>query len=138
VSTPNGDKRKLAVRLKNLVGMTPAVYGHFVVGYDVPNLEKQLKQVGFEPCGSDSYARFFTEILELVINFAYVKLLSKRSQAKVKQGQIAPQNKDQLQSVGKSYKIYSLLYPFCLAFSKLDYLIQFTCGYAVVVEARKV
>jgi ubiquinone/menaquinone biosynthesis C-methylase UbiE len=137
VSTPNGDETKMAVRIKHMIGMNPAEYGHVVVGYDIPDLEDQLIQVGLRPYGSGSYSRFFTEMLELLINFAYVKVLSKKSEADVKQGQIAPQNKDQMKSVEKSYKIYSLAYPFFLAISKLDNLIRFSRGYAVVVEARK-
>ncbi len=138
VTTPNGNERKLANRIKKLVGMRPADYGHVVVGYDIPDLEHQLEQVGLKPCGRSSYSRFFTEIVEFFINFAYVKILSKRGRAEVKQGQIAPQNKDQLKSVEKTYKIYSLIYPFVLVFSKLDLLISFRRGYAVIVEARKV
>ena len=137
VTTPNGDETKLAVRIKNLVGMGPEVYGHIVVGYDVPELEAQMRAAGLSPYAQDSYARFFTEMLELLINFAYVKLLSKGSKAEVKAGQIAPQSEKQLESVEKTYRLYSLIYPFFWAFSKLDGLIGFTRGYAVVVAARK-
>jgi SAM-dependent methyltransferase len=138
LSTPNGNGRKFANRIKHLIGMRPEDYGHVVIGYDVPDLAHQLKAVGFQPGAHGSYARFFTEMLELVINFAYVKVLSKRSKAEVKQGQIAPQNKDQLKSVEKTYKMYSIIYPILLVLSKLDWLVWYRRGYAVVVEGRKV
>lgn len=137
VTTPNGDETKTVVRLKHLVGMRPEDYGHIVVGFDVPDLEKQLLAVGLAPYAHSSYARFFTELLELAINFAYVKVLSKRSEAKVEKGQIAPQNQDQIKSVEKQYKLYSLIYPFFWAFSQLDALVSFRRGYAVIVAARK-
>ena len=137
VTTPNGDAKKLAVRIKLLIGMRPEDYGHVVIGYDVPDLENQLRQVGLEPYANSSYARFFTEIMELVINFAYVKVLSKRSKAKVEKGQIAPQSVDQVKSVEKTIKLYSMLYPFFLLVSKLDFLDVSRRGYAVVVAARK-
>lgn len=137
VTTPNGDAKKLAVRIKLLIGMRPEDYGHQVIGYDVPDLEKQLQQVGLKPYADSSYARFFTEIMELLINFAYVKVLSKRSQAKVEKGQIAPQNIDQVKSVEKTLKLYSVLYPFFLLVSKLDFLDLSKRGYAVIVAARK-
>jgi len=137
VTTPNGDGSKLANRIKKMIGMRPEDYGHFVIGYDVPDLQKQLENVGLKPYTHTSYARFFTEMLELVINFAYVKVLSKRSKAKVEKGQIAPQNKDQIESVKKTYRLYSLVYPFFLLFSKLDALVSFRRGYAVVVAACK-
>jgi ubiquinone/menaquinone biosynthesis C-methylase UbiE len=137
VTTPNGDAGKLAVRIKLLIGMRPEDYGHVVIGYDIPDLEKQLQQVGLKPYANSSYARFFTEIMELVINFAYVKVLSKRSQAKVEKGQIAPQNIDQVKSVEKTIKMYSLIYPIFFLVSKLDFLDLSKRGYAVVVAARK-
>jgi hypothetical protein len=89
------------------------------------------------PVGYDSYARFFTELLELAINFGYVKLLARRSRARVEQGQIAPQNQEQLQSVEKVYRVYSLAYPVLWLVSRLDALLFFTDGYAPVVVARK-
>ncbi len=137
VTTPNGDKKKLATRIKKMVGMRPKDYGHYVVGFDAPQLESQLEQVGLEPYQEASYSKFFTEMLELAINFAYVKVLSKRSKAKVEQGQIAPQNIDQVKSIEKTYKLYSWLYPIFLVISKLDFLDRSRRGYAVIVAARK-
>ncbi len=137
VTTPNSDERKLANRIKQWIGMRPEDYGHLVLGYDIPELNEQLEEAGLEPYASSSYSRFFTEMVELMINYVYVKVLAGRGQATVEKGQIAPQTENQLQSVGKSYKIYSTLYPFILAISKLDRLIGFSRGYAVIVAARK-
>lgn len=137
VTTPNGDEKKLATRIKKLIGMKPEDYGHYVVGYDAPQLEQQLMKVDLKPSQEASYSRFFTEMLELGINFAYVKFLSKRSDAKVEKGQIAPQNINQVKSVEKTYRLYSLLYPIFLVISKLDFLDRSKRGYAVIVAARK-
>jgi 2-polyprenyl-3-methyl-5-hydroxy-6-metoxy-1,4-benzoquinol methylase len=137
VTTPNGDTGKLVTKIKHSIGMRPEDYGHYVVGYDVPQLNAQLEDVNLTPYQDASYSRFFTEMLELVINFAYVKILSKRSQAKVEKGQIAPQNLGQVKSVEKTLKLYSLLYPFLLVISKLDFLDRSPQGYAVIVAARK-
>ncbi len=136
VTTPNGDETKLAVRIKHLLGMSAKEYGHVRIGFDVPDLEEVLSLGGFQPGRSSSYSKFFTEMLELVINFAYVKVLSKKSKAKVEEGQIAPTTEDQLKSVQKSYKIYSLVYPFFWTISQLDALLFFKRGYAVIVEAK--
>jgi SAM-dependent methyltransferase len=138
VTVPNGDEKKLGVRIKHLIGMRPEDYGHYVVGYDAPALEGQMVSAGLKPYRRESYARFFTEMLELAINFMYVKFLSKRSEAKVEKGQIAPQNIDQVRSVEKTLRIYSLLYPVLLVLSKLDFLDLSPRGYAVIVAARKV
>jgi 2-polyprenyl-3-methyl-5-hydroxy-6-metoxy-1,4-benzoquinol methylase len=137
VTTPNGDENKLGIRIKEIVGMQPEDYGHYVIGYDVPQLEQQLAQVGLNPYQEDSYSRFFTEMLELTINFVYVKVLSKRGEAKVEKGQIAPQNINQIKSVEKTYRVYSMVYPLFLVLSKLDFLDRSPRGYAVIVAAKK-
>lgn len=137
VTTPGGNRKKLANRIKASVGMRKEDYGHVVDGYDAPQLEQQLEQSGLKPYMRTSYSRFFTEMIELMINLAYVKLLSKKKKAEVSAGQIAPQNEDQIKSVEKTYKFYAALYPFFRAISLLDSLIQFSQGYAAVVAARK-
>jgi SAM-dependent methyltransferase len=137
VTTPNGNPRKLATRIKRLVGMRPEDYGHVVIGYDVPELEAQLLAAGLKPNVQASYARFFTEMLELSINFVYVKVLSGRSKAGVEKGQIAPQNLEQVKSVAKTIQLYSRLYPVFQLISRLDVLDISGRGYAVIVGSRK-
>ena len=137
VTTPNGDEKKLVTKIKLSIGMRPEDYGHYVIGYDVPQLNEQLESVRLDPYQDASYSRFFTELLELVINFVYVKILSKRSQAKVEKGQIAPQNLGQVKSVEKTLNLYTFLYPVFLAISKLDFLDRSPRGYAVIVAAKK-
>jgi len=137
VTTPSGDQTKMANRIKKWVGMRKEDYGHIVDGYDLPDLEKQLKNVSLLPVGCSSYSGFFTETIELMINLAYVKFMAKRSKVLVRTGQIIPQSKEQMKAVEKSYKIYSVLYPFIRALSKLDNLASFGRGYAVIVVATK-
>lgn len=137
VTTPNGDEKKMVTKIKLSIGMRPEDYGHYVIGYDVPQLNEQLESVRLDPYQDASYSRFFTELLELVINFVYVKILSKRSQAKVEKGQIAPQNLGQVKSVEKTLNLYTFLYPVFLAISKLDFLDRSPRGYAVIVAAKK-
>jgi SAM-dependent methyltransferase len=137
VTTPGGDPRKLANRIKGWVGMDKSDYGHVVDGYDVPALQGQLRLAALKPVATSSYSRFFTEMLELGINLAYVKILSRRSKAKVEQGQIAPQNQDQVKSVEKTIKLYGLIYPAIWLVSQLDRLLPFMEGHAVIVAAAK-
>jgi SAM-dependent methyltransferase len=137
VTVPNGDERKLAIRIKHLLGMTKREYGHKVIGYDTCALRRMLESVGLKPRLSSSYSRFFTEMIELAINFTYVKILSKRGKIAVAEGTIAPITQAQLASVQKTFKLYSVLHPFLKAVSQLDAVLLFTTGYAVVVEATK-
>lgn len=137
MTVPNGDESKIAVRIKNAVGMTKEYYGHVRVGLQFHELEALMRANNIEPRARSSFSRFFTEMLELTINFFYVKVLAKRSKAQVNQGQIAPATKDQLESVEKAYKAYSLIYPVYWLVSKLDFLLLFTDGYVVVVEGHR-
>lgn len=137
MTVPNGDETKLAVRIKNAVGMTPETYGHSRVGFRMSEMKKLMQDSGIPVVSQTTFSRLFTEILELTINFAYVKILAKKSRALVGEGQIAPATQDQIKSVSKIYNIYSIIYPIYNLISKLDYMIGFTEGYVVLVEGRK-
>ena len=135
VTTPNGNERKLVVRLKRLTGMDNLEYGHVRTGFDIPDLQGLLSSSGLRPVRSGSYAKFFTEFLELVINWTYVKILNRRNRAPG--SGIAPSSLKKLQAVKKSYRLYALLYPLFWTFSQFDHLLFFSRGYAVIVEAEK-
>jgi len=137
VTIPNGDTAKPAIVLKNLVGMTKESYGHCRWGYNRRQLSALVQGVGLKVVSSSSYARFFTEVLELAINFVYVKILSRKSKAPVEAGVIAPATAEQLKSVEKSYKMYARIYPIMWAISQLDHLLVWDSGYCVVVAAEK-
>lgn len=137
VTTPNGDLDKPLVALKNRLGMTKEIYGHKVIGYTVGEHEKMLERAGLRPVTAGSYARFFTELLELGINFGYVKVLSRKSGAKVETGNIAPTSQERLRAVDKQYRLYSMIYPLLYAVSRLDLVLLGTTGYAVSVVSQK-
>jgi SAM-dependent methyltransferase len=138
ITTPNGDTRLPVAALKRVIGMGPEVYGHVVQGYRVRELEGMLRSVGMQPVGNGGYSRFFTELAELVINFAYVKVLAKKkAHPPAMEGTIAPTSKRELEALRKEYRMYSLIYPFMYLFSLLDKLIPGHGGYAVAVAARK-
>lgn len=139
VTTPNGDRWKPVTIIKHLVGMSKGAYGHARIGYTTAQLRRLMSEAGFEANASGSYSRFFTEMLELMINFAYVKVLSKRhgEEAEVEEGTISPSTQTQLQAVSGSYGLYSRLFPMIKAISQADRLIFWGTGYAVVVEATK-
>lgn len=136
-TVPNGDETKVVVKLKNAVGMTTDEYGHSRVGLTISELKDIMMRNKVEPTTTTTFSRFFTELLELTINFLYVKVLAKRGTAKVDKGQIAPATKDQLKSVKKTFKIYSMIFPIYWLISRLDALVFFTEGYVVVVEGRR-
>jgi SAM-dependent methyltransferase len=135
VTTPNGNERKIVVRLKRWSGMDNLEYGHVRTGFDIPDLERLLAEAGLRPVRSGSYAKFFTESLELLLNWTYVKILSRKKHSPG--SGIAPSSLKKLNSVKKSYRLYAVLYPLFWLFSRLDGLLFFSRGYAVIVEAEK-
>jgi SAM-dependent methyltransferase len=138
VTTPNGALWLPVALLKRCLGMGPTSYGHVVQGYRVRELEAMLREAGLRPVHRGAYARFFTELAELAINFAYVKLLSrKKAGPKVAPGTIAPSSEAQLRAVQRTYRIYAMIYPVTRAFSTLDLLVPGRGGYAVAVAAVK-
>jgi SAM-dependent methyltransferase len=140
VTTPNGDGSKPAVRIKNLLGMTKETYGHVRDGYTIPELRAMMGGVGFQPHADGHYSNFFTEMVELGINLAYVKLLNRKKRGGPDQGHgaIAPSSADQVRKVEKTLKLYRMIYPATRAVSSLDALLNpFRVGYAVAVAFRK-
>ena len=137
ITVPGGDKRKLVNMIKEQIGMEKEAYGHIRQGYNVSEVKSIMQNANIDPQTSMTFSRFFTELLELSINFLYVKVLARKSKTTVNHGTIAPQTKEQMRSVDKSYRIYSLIYPFFWMFSQLDRLLFFTEGYAVIVEGQK-
>lgn len=142
VTTPNGDLRKLAVRIKDLVGMTKDAYGHVRVGYTIAEHQQMLREVGFRSGATGSYSQFPTEMLELGINLAYVKVLNRRRASATNGehgvGPISPSSADQVRKVEKTLKLYSAIYPICRAVSSLDvFVAPFSTGYAVAVVGDK-
>ena len=136
VTVPNGDKSLLANRIKWQLGMTPEVYGHTRAGYTLKELSNAIQAVGLEPRDTGGYSRFFTEMIELAINFGYVRVLSKK-QGGVQPGHIAPLSSGELKTHGVAYKLYSLVFPLVMAVSKLDNILSNKGDHAVIVTAIK-
>jgi predicted SAM-dependent methyltransferase len=136
VTVPNGDEKLLANRIKWRLGMTPEVYGHTRAGYTVDQLTEALCTARFRPQRLGGYSRFFTEMVELIINFGYVRVLSaKRGGARP--GHIAPVSSGELKTHGAAYRLYGLLFPFAWFISLLDQLLPAKNNNAVIVTAIK-
>ncbi len=136
VTVPNGDPQLLANRIKWRMGMTPEVYGHTRAGYTMAELRYSIEQAGFIPVGQGGYSRFFTEMMELIINFGYVFVLSRKNDG-TKHGQIAPTSSGELKTHGVAYRLYTLVYPMLGLASKLDGLLSAKTDNAVIVVAVK-
>lgn len=137
ITVPSGERRKLVNALKNAVGMTKDEYGHTREGFSVAELTQLMKAARIEPQRARTFSRFFTELIELGLNVAYVKRMAKKGRVAVAKGTIAPATQAQLESVGKAYRLYSMAFPFVWLLSQLDRLLFFTHGYVVIVDGKK-
>lgn len=136
VTVPNGDPKLIANQIKWKLGMTPEVYGHTRAGYTIAELSNSIRAAGLLPKETGGYSRFVTEMIELVINFGYVRVLSKKSGG-AQPGHIAPVSSGELKTHGMAYKIYSLLFPIAWAVSLMDHLFPANTDNAVIVTALK-
>lgn len=136
ITVPNGDDKLLANRIKWKLGMTPEVYGHTRAGYTISELSDAVGEAGLYTQGSGGYSRFVTEMIELIINFGYVRVLSKNRDG-AQPGHIAPVSSGELKTHGMAYKIYSMIFPIAWAISLLDNLLPAKTNNAVIVVATK-
>ncbi len=137
VTVPNGDPTLPANRIKWRLGMKPEIYGHTRAGYTMAELRGTIKRAGFTPVGHSGYSGFFTEMMELIINFGYVFVLS-RKKGRAEPGHIAPTSAGELSTHSSAYRLYSAFFPVARAISALDGLLPKERYYAVTVEARRV
>jgi len=136
VTVPNGDPALLSNRIKWRIGMTPNIYGHTRAGYTLKELRQAISEAGMEPKSEGGYSRFFTEILELLINYTYTSILS-RDQGGQDVGNIAPRSSGELQAHGLAYRLYGLTYPIMNLFSSFDRFLPERLNNAVIIVAEK-
>lgn len=136
VTVPNAGAKLTANYLRNWMGMTPDKYGHVRGGYTVVELNETLTRAGYTVLRNGGYSRLITELIELAINFVYVKVMNKDN-TDHKEGVIAPTSRQELKKHGLSYKFFSLLSPVLWAVSQLDYLLFWGGLYATISEAHK-
>jgi SAM-dependent methyltransferase len=136
LSAPSTGRFQTLNWLKARIGMTPDVYGHMREGYGLKEMARELERRGLEVVHRSTYSRFFTEALELGLNVGY-RLLKRGARGSKRTGSITPSSEEELRSVQKSFRLYSKIYPVTYALSKLDRLIPFVRGYAILLGAFK-
>ena len=136
ITVPNGDDKLLANKIKWKLGMTPEIYGHTRAGYTMTELSETIARSGLEPNKTGGYSRFVTEMIELVINFGYVRVLAKK-RGGAQSGHIAPVSAGELKTHGLAYRVYSLIFPIARTISLLDHLLPARTNNAVIVSAQK-
>jgi len=123
-------KRTLLRRLRHALGQTDEKHGHLRAGYTPARLQA-LFGGGFEFEGHHTYSRFFSELVDTLVNLALDRI-GKRSSAKgviVTGADVARH--------GTAFRAYTALYPALAALAALDALIPWASGYMLIARARR-
>lgn len=128
VNTPHL-KRTLLRRFRHALGQTDAKHGHLRPGYTREGLEALFGGFGFEE--HRTYSRFFSELVDALLNFA-MERLGKRGSAK---GMVV--TGADVAKHGRAFKLYAAIYPLVAAMASLDALVPWASGYMLIATARR-
>lgn len=137
VVVPQTGKFHLLHRLKAALGMKLEFYGHKREGYSFEDLAGKLSRAGFRPSAHKTYAKFFSEFFEFVLNFFYIRLFGGDAAESLRDGRIRPTTAGEFSSRRGAFNLYSLVYPFVWLTSQLDRLLFFQAGNSLIVWARR-
>jgi SAM-dependent methyltransferase len=129
VNTPHL-KRTLLRRLRHALGQTDAKHGHLRPGY-TPERLRELLAPAFELEAHHTYSRFFSELVDIAINWG-VERLGKKGSSK---GMVVTGS--DVARHAKMFRAYSAIYPFVAALSVLDAVIPWASGYMIIASARR-
>ena len=135
ITTPSLDGFLFLNKIKDLIGLTPDKYGHVRAGYKAKDLRRKLMKHGFSIVLEKTYSRFFTELIELCINFAYICL--RKNKTKGYNADVSPSSQKDLKAIKKMIMPYKIMHPLFSLISSFDNLILFTKGYGLLIRARK-
>jgi len=137
MATPHTGRIFLLHRLRPLLGLKLEFYGHKREGYSTKDLKEKLEKHRFHVEKNQTFSRFFSEFLELIINVLYRKFSGKKQTKTLRDGQIRPTTEEEFNAKRKTFKVYGFIYPAVWLCSKLDKLLFFQKGYSLLVWARK-
>jgi SAM-dependent methyltransferase len=119
-------------KFRLFLGQTDERHGHLRPGYSIMSIE-QLVGEKFSIEHYRTYSKFFSEFIDtLIVQLLHIIQQKKRVQSA--KGVIV--TGEDLQNYQKSFRLYSLVYPFIWMLSKLDAFLFFTSGYMLIIKAR--
>lgn len=137
ISTPNSGSFLILNKIKDLVGLTLDKYGHVREGYSPDELKNILSKNGFNVIISRTYSKFFTELIELILNLGYTLLTKNNVSSEKRDGNIAPSSEEDFEQHKTGLKFHRIIYPLLHFITKFDKLLFFTKGYATLILAKK-
>ena len=137
ITVPHTGRGLMLNAARRWIGFKPEDYGHVREGYSLSNLQPKLDRGGFTVTASTTFSRFFSEGIELLLNFGYFFLLSRKQHRGGIKGGISPNSEQEAARHAKALRMYSRIYPIMKLMSFFDALIPFTQGYILMVSAKK-
>jgi SAM-dependent methyltransferase len=128
VNTPHL-KRTALRRLRHSLGQTDERHGHLRPGYTPARL-RELLGPGFEMGPWRTYSRFFSELVDTLLNWA-VERLGKRTSAK---GMVVTGS--DVERHRRSFRLWAAVYPFVWALTRLDALVP-ASGYMLIAAGER-
>ena len=127
VNVPN-PKEGLLRKIRFAIGQTDEAHGHVRPGYTLKSLQQTLHP-NFDVSKYNSYGRVFSELVDTAITGALYAL---NPGGKSQKGSVVT-GKD-LKKLEKSFKFYSLLYPFFKLCALLDEAVPFLHGNMLIAQ----
>ena len=129
VNTPHL-KQTLLRRFRHTIGQTDAKHGHLRPGYTPESLGALLGSA-FDAERHQTYSRFFSELVDTLLNWG-IERLGKKGSAK---GMVV--TGADVKKHRKLFLAYSLIYPLVWVISRLDSLIPWASGYMLIASYRR-
>ncbi len=121
------------VRLRHAIGLTDEWHGHLRPGYTLNGL-RELLEPDFSIEQAQTYSKTFSELLDTVLNGAYLKMQKQAGPATQKGTVVTQQD---VRKHKKQFALLSALYPLLWGVAKLDLLLWFRPGYKLMVKATR-
>ena len=133
VNVPHLKRLSLTRPIRNAVGLDDAWHGHLRPGYDLAGLERLFGD-RFEIAGHRTYSKAFSELLDIALNWAYVRLKGD-GRRETSKGTIVTST--DLAKFDRELRNLSRAYPLLSAFAKLDALLLPTRGHYLLARAYR-
>lgn len=124
-------------KLRSLIGLKLEFYGHKREGYSLETIQTKLEKAGFIVQSHNNFSRFFTELLELILNFFYIKLFHPNIPLGLRDGHIRPTTGEEFLHKKKTFRLYSIFYPIVWIVSRMDRALFFLKGYGLMIWAKR-
>ena len=131
LNVPNLTPRALLPKLRHAIGLTDAWHGHLHAGYDRQSLAALLPPT-LRVTGARSYSRFFSQLLDTALNWAFLRKARGRAVSTAK-GMVVTGSAVDARSLATLRRVYPLM----RAFTALDALLPLSRGYFSTYQLEK-